>query len=108
LTPTLGKAGKGVAGITDQALHHCQYGHVMLRVNQRCCERTLNHNRAAFVRTIRLVRNWDRIRSLSARRAGRPSRLKRGAGFLLAGAGTPTCLTPQRIWRTDAPCLVIG
>jgi hypothetical protein len=32
LTPTL---GKGIADVTDKALHHGQYGHVMLRVNQR-------------------------------------------------------------------------
>ena len=33
LTPTL---GKGVADVTDQALHHGQYGQVKLRVNQMC------------------------------------------------------------------------
>jgi hypothetical protein len=46
IPPAFRELGEGVADVTHEALHHGQYGHVMLRVNQPCGPDSKNRMRS--------------------------------------------------------------
>jgi hypothetical protein len=60
IPPTFRDLGEGVADVTDQALHHGQYGCLKMQVNQPCGTVPSTTIERDLFWAVRLARNWGR------------------------------------------------